>query len=49
MRYLTVHFDEKTQELKKKKNGSFNIITLREKESSARKVKMTTECMWKTL
>ena len=33
----------------KKKNGSFNIITLREKESSATKVKMTMEYTWKTL
>ena len=48
MRYLTVHFDEKAQESLKKK-GSFNIITSREKESSARKIKMTMGCMWKTL
>ena len=38
MSYLTIHFDEK---LKSDKNESFNIITSREKESIARKVKKT--------
>ena len=41
MRYLTV-FDEKSQ--KKKKNGSFNTMMLREKESNVRKVNMTVGC-----
>ena len=43
---LIVHFDEKAQN---NKNGSFNTITLREKEIIARKVKITMGCTWKTI
>ena len=35
------------KKLKNDKNGSFNIITSREKESSARKVMIATGCTWK--
>ena len=37
------------KKLKNDKNGNFNIITLREKESSVWKVKMTIGYTWKTL
>ena len=43
---LIVHFDEKAQN---NKNGSFNSMMSREKESKARKVKMAIGCTWKTL
>jgi len=35
--------------LKKNKNGSFDTMMSREKESNARRDKMTMGCTWKTL